>query len=182
MSNIIHIKRKLVLVGSHSVGKTSLVRKYVLDVFSDDYIPTIGTKVTRKKLEFEKPNDGSKIELVLMIWDVMGQDTDNFNPISAFHGTKGALLVCDLTREETIDNLTMLSKGLLKITPNIPLIFLGNKNDLKNQIVVKESDLDEISKSSFSSYFTTSAKSGENVELVFKELGKLMLKKQGIIV
>jgi small GTP-binding protein len=182
MSEDLHIKRKLVLIGPSSVGKTSLIRKYVLDVFSDNYISTIGTKITRKKLLFNKPENNSKVDLMLLIWDIMGQSSDSLKPLSAFHGTKGAILVCDLTRRETLDNLSRLAKEILKITPNASLIFVGNKNDLTDQIEIEKSDLEELSKLYHSQFFLTSAKTGENVELVFVNVGKQMLRKQGLVV
>ena len=182
MTEDLHIKRKLVLIGPPSVGKTSLIRKYVLDVFSDNYITTIGTKITRKRLQFNLPDNSSKVDLMMLIWDIMGQNSDSLRPLSAFHGSKGAIFVCDLTRKETIANLSKLTKELLKITPNISLIFVGNKIDLIDQIEIEKSELEEISKIFHSKVFLTSAKTGENVELVFEDLGRQMLKKQGILV
>ena len=178
----IHIKRKLVLVGDSGVGKTSLIRKFVLDVFSDNYISTIGTKVSRKKLFFSGSNNGSKVELTLMIWDIMGQSTNTLNPLSAFYGTKGAIFVCDLTRVETLKKLEYLCNELNKLIPNIPIVFVGNKVDLKNQMHVQKTDLEKLCKRFNTLCFFTSAKSGENVESTFKEIGKLMLKKQGIAI
>jgi small GTP-binding protein len=182
MAEDIHIKRKLVLLGDSSVGKTSLIRKFVLDVFSDDYITTIGTKITRKTLQYNTSDNNSTVELSLMIWDIMGQSSLELNPMSAFYGTKGAIIVCDLTRKETLSRLSSLSAELLKITPNIPLIFVGNKHDLLDQIQIADSSLKELTNQFHTDYFLTSAKSGENVELVFNFMGKLMLKKQGIMV
>ena len=176
----VHIKRKLVLVGAPAVGKTSLIRKYVLDEFSDDYICTIGTKITRKELHFKNRKNGSPIELIMLIWDVMGQNDRQLNPISAFNGSKGAILVCDLTRSETYDDLSVLSDELLQLIPDLPLLFVGNKNDLGDRAQITESDVKKISHSYKAPYFITSAKTGENVENIFLELGKSMLKQYGI--
>jgi small GTP-binding protein len=176
----IHIKRKLILVGDSGVGKTSLIRKFVLDVFSDDYITTLGTKVSRKKMVYPDTNNGSNVELTLMIWDIMGQNTDELSPISAFYGTKGAIFVCDLTRKNTYNKLRHLCNEVLKISPNIPFIFVGNKIDLKNYMQVNEGDIGILAKRFNAPYYLTSAKSGENVEATFKDIGELMLIKQGI--
>ena len=56
MPEPINIIKKVCLLGDPAVGKTSLIRKYVYDVFDDSYIPTIGTKVTKKSLEFNIGN------------------------------------------------------------------------------------------------------------------------------
>jgi GTPase SAR1 family protein len=66
------VKVKVCLVGSGGVGKTSLIRRYVNDMFDDKYIATIGTKVTKKEIPIKDQND-SEIKMDMMIWDIMGQ-------------------------------------------------------------------------------------------------------------
>ena len=176
----IRSKRKVVLIGDPMVGKTSLIRKFVFDAFSDDYITTIGTKISRKSINFDNSGNGKNIQLTLMIWDIMGQTSTKLNPESAFYGTKGALITCDLTRHDTLDKVPTYVQELKKIVYNIPIIFIGNKYDLTSEIQIDPKELGEISKDFNSPYFITSAKSGENVESVFNNIGKLMLKKQGI--
>src|SRR5207302_8623451 len=66
-----HIKRKILLLGEGAVGKNSVIRRFVGDKFSDEYITTIGTKVTKKDLRIESP--GKVTDLTFMIWDVLGQ-------------------------------------------------------------------------------------------------------------
>jgi small GTP-binding protein len=182
MSEDIRIKRKVVLIGDPMVGKTSLIRKYVFDAFSDEYITTLGTKISRKNLDFSVPGNGRKIELTLMIWDIMGQKSTKLSPESAFYGTKGALITCDLTRRETLDKLSMYVNELKKIVFNIPLIFIGNKSDLSTNRQIKPEEIEKLSKKFNSHFYLTSAKSGENVEDVFADIGKIMLKKQGLVV
>src|SRR3972149_733291 len=98
-----HIKRKILLLGDGAVGKTSFIRRFVVDKFSDDYITTIGTKVTKKDLRIESPSKA--VELTFMIWDVLGQKGYKNIQESAFQGSKGALLVYDVTRPETVVSL-----------------------------------------------------------------------------
>ena len=62
------ISKKVCLLGDGAVGKTSLIRRYVLDSFDDKYITTIGTKVSKKVINYPKSDDGEGIELSLMIW------------------------------------------------------------------------------------------------------------------
>ena len=64
---------KVCLLGDGQVGKTSLIRKFVLDQFSDDYITTVGTKVSKKKLYMEFPDLDGAVDLTLTIWDILGQ-------------------------------------------------------------------------------------------------------------
>src|SRR6267378_7040900 len=94
-----HFKRKILLLGDGAVGKTSLIRRFVVDKFSDDYITTIGTKVTKKDLRLEL---GSRtVDLSMMIWDVMGQKGKKGIEECAFRGARGVIVVLDLTRPET---------------------------------------------------------------------------------
>jgi small GTP-binding protein len=176
------IKRKIVLIGDAAVGKTSLVRKYVYDQFSDNYIMTVGFKVTSKKLIYPNVNNGTETELNLMIWDVMGQKGYRLIPRTAAYGAKGAILVCDLTRRETLFNLTNLTSMLFEITQPIPIVFIANKNDLTGQFEFGEKAIADISTAYHAPYFITSAKTGENVQNVFELLGKMILKEQKIAI
>ena len=178
----IQVKRKIVLLGDAAVGKTSLIKRYVLDVFSDGYLTTLGTKITSKKLLFKDEQNAREIELTLMIWDIMGQKDYKLIHETAYQGAKGALIVCDLTREETQTSLATWTSSLFNVTQNVPIIFVGNKNDLIDQSQINISKLTEISNAYQATYYTTSAKTGNNVDHVFYNIGKLMLQAQGVAV
>src|SRR6267378_572487 len=124
-----HIKRKILLLGDGAVGKTSLIRRFVVDKFSDEYITTIGTKVTKKDLRIESP--GKVTDLTFMIWDVLGQKGYKGIQESSFQGAKGALLMYDVTRSETAESLQdYWIPHLVAVTNSIPLVVVGNKLDL----------------------------------------------------
>jgi small GTP-binding protein len=171
-------KFKLCLVGDHAVGKTSLIRKYVFNEYSDGYISTLGTKVTKKKISIQHPKTKEPVDIDLMIWDIMGQK--GFRQLlheAYFFGTQGIVAVCDNTRESTLPGLESWIKGVHGITQEIPTVFLGNKCDL---IDLQEIGMNEL-KSFSSGYespgaYLTSAKTGFNVDSAFSILSGRILK------
>ena len=106
MSKDTEVIKKICLIGSGEVGKTSLIKRYILDIFDDKYLRTLGTKVSKKELILDYPQKDRKLNLTLLIWDIMGQAT--FRSLlqdSYFFGAAGALAVCDSTRAQTLDSL-----------------------------------------------------------------------------
>ncbi len=64
---------KVCLVGDNGVGKTSIMRRFVLDLFDDRYLVTVGAKVVSKELDFRPPGGGEQVQVAMLIWDVMGE-------------------------------------------------------------------------------------------------------------
>ena len=86
------LRFKICLIGDPGVGKTSLVARFARNEFSDGYIHTIGTKVSKKELEIADPKTGQTILMSLLIWDIMGQPA--FRELlrdAYFHGASGVL-------------------------------------------------------------------------------------------
>ena len=179
MPEMMQIKRKIVLVGSPAVGKTSLVRRFVKNSFDEKYLATVGFHVSSKKVFYPATNDHTNIELTMMIWDIMGQKEYELTPRKSFEGAKAAIIVCDLTRKATLDSLDELISRLFNITTNIPVLFLANKADLVDQFQFQISDLAEYGTAYNAPYFISSAKTGENVETAFRIIGNRILKEQG---
>ena len=175
MLDILKIGKKIVLLGDPAVGKTSLIRKYVKDMFDDKYIWTLGTKITNKVITLNYPAKNIVVELRMLIWDLMGQRGYHTIQESAFKDSKGAILVGDLTREETLNNLDSWISNLFGVTGQIPIIFLGNKSDLVNDNVEQPKVLQELASSFQTIFLLSSAKTGLNVELAFKALGKNLI-------
>lgn len=99
------IKLKICLAGEAFVGKTSLIRRFVYDEFEDKYITTLGTKVTKKDLQL-KVDGADEERVVLMVWDIMGnRGIRDLLQEAYFNRANGALLVCDVTRPETLQEL-----------------------------------------------------------------------------
>lgn len=170
------IKVKVCFVGDAGVGKTSLIKRYVLDVFDDRYIATIGTKVTKKIVEVQ--DQGNSVKVMMLIWDIMGQK--GFRELlreAYFFGAHGAIAVCDLTNKETLEELRYWIKALTDVAGDVPIVFAGNKADLESDRLVRESDLQDLAAKYKAQAFLTSAKTGQNVENLFKALGVAMAAK-----
>ncbi|WP_282073376.1 Rab family GTPase [Polaribacter atrinae] len=160
------IAKKVLLVGNFGVGKTSLIRRFVLNEFSEDYISTIGVRVSKKVVEYKNET------IKLMIWDVAGTSGNEKIPKAYFLGSSAAMFVFDVSREETYltiaENLNMVKElsGLQNIT------VVGNKKDL-----LSAEELENvIQKVSVNIDLITSAKEDENVEDAFMKLTTLALK------
>lgn len=172
------IKRKILLLGDGAVGKTSLIRRFVVDKFSDDYITTIGTKVTKKDVHLESAS--RPIDMTFMIWDVLGQKGYHNIQETAFQGAKGALLVYDVTRDDTARSLTSYwLPNLAQVLGSVPSVLVGNKIDLVGDRTESQTSLRNLAKALGVRGFMSSAKTGENVEASFLQLARDVLAEAG---
>ncbi len=161
------------MLGDPSVGKTSLIRRFVIDEFSDNYLSTIGTKVSEKDLKLKK--DGHEVMFHLVIWDIAGQHSFTSVAPSLFKGCQGALIICDVTRKQTLDDLHNWIYNLNKNAGEVPYVVLVNKWDLADRKAFELVDVERVAQGHESCCLHTSAKTGHNVEAAFKRLGELMI-------
>ena len=167
------MKRKALLLGDGAVGKTSLVRKYVMDKFEDKYITTIGSKVTKKVIELR--TKGETVELTMMLWDILGQKGYTGIQRSSYRGAEGIIFVCDATRSETLKSLEdYWIPEAVSVIGSVPFVFAVNKSDLPDP-KISEADIKTLADKYGTTYFFTSAKTGKNVENMFKALGRGLL-------
>lgn len=164
------IQKKICLLGEFSVGKTSLIRRFVEERFDETYLSTIGVHMSRKRLE------RNEYLLDFFIWDLAGGE--NFKVIGPnyLRGAAGAIIVCDLTRKETLAALPYYAGQVRSLNPHAALIFVANKADLVLERVVAHDELQEAIISFGNSYLLTSAKTGQNVDLAFAALADQMEK------
>lgn len=169
------MKVKVCLVGEGAVGKTCLIRRFIHDEFDDRYISTLGAKVSKKEVMVDH---GAGVEVDMTIWDIMGEK--GFRELlkeAYFHGAQGVLAVCDVTRKDTLYDLHEWVKAVNKVTGDIPIHFLANKADLKDQVSFDENDLEKAAKKYSAPFIYTSAKSGQNVQQAFQVLAEMIAKR-----
>ena len=165
--------KKVCLLGDFAVGKTSLVRRFVYNLFNDKYIATIGVKVSRKTVVV--PRDDEVVELTMMLWDLAGSEEFNQVRASYLRGAAGAVLVCDLTRPETLDSLRAYADDLLSVSPDAQFILAANKRDLADQQQLTPPQFETVAADLKAPYYLTSAKTGDEVETLFRHLGRLLV-------
>ena len=183
MPEVQRIKTKVCLVGEAAVGKTSLIRRFVQDEFDDRYITTLGAKVSKKEMTFDVPERNVQIQMDMTIWDIMGEK--GFRDLlkeAFFHGAKGVLAVCDLTRYSTLKELDDWVQGVFNVVGEIPVVFAINKVDLKDEVMILYGDkeIGQAARAFEAPFFYASAKTGENVEFVFRRLGTMTLQHEGL--
>ena len=162
------IKRKVCMLGTFSVGKTSLVRQFVESIFSEKYHTTIGVKIDKKTITLHGQ------DMMLMLWDIEGEDKFYQLKQSYLRGLSGYLLVADGTRSASLDAALDIKKSMDDTFRDVPHLLVLNKSDLKEQWAVDSSRHQQMQAEEIN-VIQTSAKTGENVEDIFLRLGSLML-------
>lgn len=167
-------KWKVVMMGDFAVGKTSLVRRFVYDEFSDFYLTTVGVKVTKKEVSV---NDN---DISLLLWDIAGSDRFSSITTEYLRGASGAIIVADITRESSVQNISSHIDMILSSNPSAGIVVALNKIDLLEEnderLMYLKSDEFLKSLNGTPSLIFSSALSGENVEKLFLSLAEKVLK------
>ena len=164
------IQKKICLLGDFSVGKTSLIERFVYNRFDDRYLSTIGVKISRKSVDLEENTTAH-----LLLWDLAGGEEFSGSQASYIRGAAGALLVCDLTRVETMASVTKYAQQLADLRDNTKLVVIANKSDLFDQREIQQNELQTVADQLKAPLFLTSAKTGENVEAAFRALARAVV-------
>lgn len=162
------LQKKICMLGSYSVGKTSLVRRFVFGIFDEKYQTSIGVKIDKKVVD----SSGETVELIL--WDIYGEDRFQKVQMSYLSGMFGYLLVVDPTRRDTLDEALDLQRRVIEAKGPMPCILALNKCDLLEDWDIDPDRISQIEESG-QIVLRTSAKTGEGVELAFSRLTQAML-------
>jgi small GTP-binding protein len=166
------------MIGDFGVGKTSLIRRYVDRTFSDQYLSTVGVKISRKTIAISDRPIHEEIDLNVLIWDIEGSTKFKAIAPSYLQGSKGALVVADATRPETIASVEKHLQLFLTINPQGYVIVAINKTDLVE--AEKLAKLIEIcqfpDQKRVLAIQATSAKLGDGVDRIFQTLADNMVR------
>ena len=174
------IKLKVCMAGEAMVGKTSLIRRFVLQSYDDRYTATLGTKITKKVLPAKDPKTGVDLEVNLILWDIMGTPTlRDLLKEAYYHGAQGVLGVADVTRPETLRELDAWAQSIQAVAGAVPTYVVVNKADLTDQAALKQTEIDRFCRDRDWPWSYTSAKTGEGVEGAFKGLVHSVLSAHG---
>ena len=127
------IQKKVCLLGEFAVGKTSLIRRFVEGKFEEKYLSTIGVAVSRKSVQLDD------YTVKLLIWDLAGGD--DYTNSSYLLGAAGGIIVCDLTRIDTLNALTIYHRQLRLANPKAQIVLIANKVDLEAKRAISDEDL-----------------------------------------
>ncbi|MFX1343864.1 MAG: GTP-binding protein [Promethearchaeota archaeon] len=162
---------KIITAGDGGVGKTTLLYRFIENKFLADTKMTLGVEFFLKEIYIKGET------ITLQVWDFGGQD--HFRPLLKDYsvGAKGALLLFDLTRPSSLENIEQWVNICRSENPGIPIIFLGTKLDLTDSITVDDKFARTFPKNyGFFKYLKTSSKTGVNVNLAFRLLAKEIIK------
>ena len=166
-----YYKLKLIVLGDSGVGKTNIIRRYVSDTFSTDTKATVGVEFFTKN--FKINNDVLKLE----IWDTAGQERYKSITSAYYKGSRGCLLVYDITRSATFDDVEKwMAEVKEKVMGSLKMLIIGNKSDLKDERKITIETALEKARSLNIPLMETSALDSTNIQKAFETLLKEMYK------
>ena len=157
------LQKKICMLGGFSVGKTSLVKRYVQSVFSETYLTTVGVKIDKKTVDL------SDRIVNLILWDLAGEDDISSLRMSYLRGSAGYVLVADGTRPSTLEVALSLRQRVEADLGPLPFVLLLNKNDLREEWAIRDAEIEELRTNGWWVQ-SSSARTGDGVEDAFKTL------------
>lgn len=157
------ISKKVCMLGAFAVGKTALVGRFVSSIFEDKYITTVGVNIKKKQIAV-----GGQ-DVMLMVWDLAGEDEFQGVQLTHMRGSAGFLLVIDGTRRSTLETALKLQERANKEIGTLPFVVIVNKLDLQPQWEITEADMADLRAKGWT-VLQGSAKSGAGVTEAFESL------------
>ena len=158
---------KVLMVGESGVGKTCLIQRFIKNEFSTNHLSTIAIDFKMKLLKIR----GSNIKM--QIWDTAGQERFNTLTSGFFKGSDGIILTYSVIDKNSFENIHKWMVQVKSLAPtDVKVILVGNKSDFSEEREITYEEGKKMADKYNLIFFETSAKSGENVQLVFKIMGE----------
>ena len=165
------INLKILLIGDSSVGKSSILLKYIEDKFSENYVSTIGIEYKIKTLII----NGKKV--LLRIWDTSGQERYRSITQNFYRNANGILFIFDITNRESFENIKNWIIDSDSADNEVIKVLVGNKIDIDENRKIDNDIVKKYAEKKGMKYFETSAKEGINIDIVFRKIAELILSK-----
>jgi len=163
---------KVILIGDSGVGKTNIMSKFLKNQFMENSKATVGVEFGSKLFIHENH------KIKAQIWDTAGQEKYKAITGAYYKGSKGALVIYDITRKETFANIEKWVNDLKTAgDPKITIIIIGNKSDLADKRQITKEEGEEKAKSFGCAFLETSAFNGENIDKAFDIMVKEIYEK-----
>ena len=168
---------KILMLGDSEVGKSCFLMRYSDNVFVENYITTIGLDYKLKTIKL----DSGKI-IKVQLWDTAGQDKYRTIAKNYYKGSHGILLLYDITKISSFENIREWIQDIRQeVSPKSIIFLIGNKIDLTDQRKISKEQGEELAEEFKIPFFEASAKSGENVDEVFKALYEKIIEVYGYL-
>ena len=165
-----YFKKKVLILGDGAVGKTSLIRRYVNDTFTDEYVETIGARVSNKQVTMHGPDGKRRVGVAL--WDIMGHELLGRLRQSYLMGADGAVLVVSVSDKKSADSLASWTRLLDQTVGKVPVVAVANKMDVRERRV-KPRELEALAAESGCEVVGASARTGDNVGRAFDSIVRM---------
>jgi small GTP-binding protein len=159
-----HYSVRTVMAGDASVGKTSILKRYLKNTFNPAEVNTVGASVETFTRSFHSR------EIEIGVWDTAGQEQYRALGPVYFRNAAAALIVFDVTSRSSYENLTYWIQSIRSATDEkVFLMLIGNKIDLPDRVIAYEEAAVWASEHQCR-FVESSAKTGQGVNLIFDEL------------